>query len=416
MRFTKNRQEQGQALILIVLGIAAIISMTGLAIDGAHAFSDRQQAQNTADSAALAAALAYVSSQNMNDAVYYRARSNGYLNDGVHSLVEIEHPPAQGAYSCDSRPLDCQNFIQVKITSHVQTWFASILGVKTMSNTVSAIARARKTITEPLYDGAALVALSPTICKSFYFSGSSTTTITGAGVFVNSSCSNPDPKNPQQAFYSGGAGHAQVPWVKVVGGAYYSPQDLTLEEPLATGVMPYPDIRDVYNLPGIVCGSGGSVDSTDSTVAWPGAYDSFPPDGVTEMMPGKYCVGNLKIKSNLVGEDVVIVTTGAVRINANAYVSLKAKTQGPYAGLLIYMPPAHVQPISIEGNSALELTGTILAPSSDITITGTGKKDRVNSQIIGNTISISGDNNMLFNYHVEDNYYATTPPQVELVR
>lgn len=413
----ENRREQGQALILIVLGIAAIISMTGLALDGGHAFSDRRQAQNAADSAAVSAALAYVSHQSMTDAAYYSAKNNGYPNDGIRSTVVIEHPPAQGAYSCDNRPIDCQNFIQVSITSHLSTWFASVVGVRTITNTVSAVAKGEKTDAVPLYDGQALVALSKTICRSFYFTGSSTTVVTGSGIFVNSSCSNSDPASPQQAFYSSGNGHAQMPWIKVVGGAYYRPGDLNLEQPIATGVIPYPDIRDLYNLPDLECGSPGIIDEENSTIAWPGSYTGgFPPNGVTQMMPGKYCVDSLKIHSNLVGENVLIVTTGAVRMNANAYISLKAKTQGPYAGLLIYMPPVHVQPVFIDGNSALELTGTILAPSSDITITGTGKKDRFNSQIIGNTISISGDNNMMINYHDEDNYHPTTPPQVELVK
>jgi hypothetical protein len=80
------------------------------------------------------------------------------------------------------------------------------------------------------------------------------------------------------------------------------------------------------------------------------------------------------------------------------------------------MPPVHVQPVTIDGNSGLELTGTILAPSSDITISGTGKKDRFNSQIIGSTITITGDENMQINYDEKDNYHIPTPPQVELMK
>jgi hypothetical protein len=284
------------------------------------------------------------------------------------------------------------------------------------------VARAKKKNTEAFYDGAALVALDADNCQSFYLTAGKTITISGSGIFVNSSCKDANPLKPQ-AFHSGGNGHLKAPWIKVVGGAHYKSGDLNLEQPIATGVMPYRDIREIYNLPDIDCGAIGEVSATDSTVAGPGAYDSFPPDGVTQMLPGKYCVGNLKIKNNLVGEDVVIVTTGAVRINPNAYVSLKARTQGPFAGLLIYMPPAHVQSITIEGNTALELTGTILAPSSDITISGTGKKENAsfNCQIIGNTITIKDQDNgqqsdMLFNYHFDDNYHPTTPPEVELVR
>lgn len=416
--FRHKPSERGQAIVMVVFALVGIVSLVGLALDAGSAFSDRRQAQNAADSAALAAAMAYIGGQDMNAAALHLAKTNGYANDGDRSKIVIEHPPAQGPYSCASRPADCQNFILVRITSNVKTWFSSVVGVKTITNTVYSTVRAKKKVNEPMYNGAALVALSKTNCKSFYLTGSSTTRITGSGVFVNSSCKNSDVTNPQQAFYSSGNGHVSARWIKVVGGAHYRGGDFSLEQPIMTGVVPYPDIRDLYNLPDIVCGEKGAVDPTNSTIAWPGSYDSFPPSGVKEMMPGKYCVGNLKIKSDLVGEDVLIVTTGAVKMNANVYISLKAKTQGEYAGLLIYMAPAHQQPVEIEGNSALELTGTILAPSADITISGTGKAERssFNSQIIGNTITIQGTTEMQINYLETDNYHPTTPPEVEIVK
>ncbi len=54
----KMKSEKGQALILIVFGMVALIGFTALAVDGGRVFSDRRNAQNAADTAALAAALA----------------------------------------------------------------------------------------------------------------------------------------------------------------------------------------------------------------------------------------------------------------------------------------------------------------------------------------------------------------------
>ena len=51
-------KERGQALILIAFGAIALFAMTGLAIDGSHKYSDRRHAQNAADTAAVAGALA----------------------------------------------------------------------------------------------------------------------------------------------------------------------------------------------------------------------------------------------------------------------------------------------------------------------------------------------------------------------
>src|SRR6266536_6197264 len=52
--------ERGQALILITLAAVGLFAITGLAIDGSAKFSDRRHAQNAADTAALAGALARI--------------------------------------------------------------------------------------------------------------------------------------------------------------------------------------------------------------------------------------------------------------------------------------------------------------------------------------------------------------------
>jgi uncharacterized membrane protein len=53
-----KHSEKGQALILIAFGIVTLIGFTALAVDGGRVFSDRRNAQNAADTSALAAALA----------------------------------------------------------------------------------------------------------------------------------------------------------------------------------------------------------------------------------------------------------------------------------------------------------------------------------------------------------------------
>lgn len=414
-----SRSESGQAIVLIAFAMLGIFALAGLALDGGHAFADRRQAQSAADSAAMAAALARVSNQDAMTVAFARASSNGYPNDGERSAVIVEQPPRSGDYSCVIKP-DCQNYIKVTITSHVQTWFAGIVGVSTLTNQVSAVAVARRKVSLPFYDGSAVVALNETQCRSLYFTGSSTTTISGSGIFVNSNCATNDPNSPQQAFYSSGNGYLKAPWVSVVGGAYYDQTKVILDNPLTSGVMPYKgvtDIREAYDLPAPTCGAGGMVDPNDAATALPGTYTGgFPPQGVAHLMPGVYCVDELKINSDLSGSEVVFVVTGGVRMNGNAAISLKAKTQGDFAGLLIYMPPSHMQPIFIDGNSSLELTGLILAPASDITINGTGSSDRFHSQIIGNTVSFSGNSAMRITYLDEDNYNPVTPPMVGLVR
>jgi Flp pilus assembly protein TadG len=53
----RSSLEKGQSMVLIVLGIFVLFGFTALAIDGGMVYSDRRNAQNAADAAALAAGL-----------------------------------------------------------------------------------------------------------------------------------------------------------------------------------------------------------------------------------------------------------------------------------------------------------------------------------------------------------------------
>jgi len=120
--------ERGQALILIALAAIGLFGLTGLAIDGSAKFSDRRHAQNAADAAALAAALAY--GDKNPDWLIIGAQSaydNGYTDNHVSNEVEV--------YRCDDAGATCgaydgsTQYVQVVITSHVNTYFARVVGM-----------------------------------------------------------------------------------------------------------------------------------------------------------------------------------------------------------------------------------------------------------------------------------------------
>src|SRR3569832_1509811 len=58
MNTMQRSMERGQAFIMIALAAIGLFGMAGLAIDGSAKYSDRRHAQNAADNAALAGALA----------------------------------------------------------------------------------------------------------------------------------------------------------------------------------------------------------------------------------------------------------------------------------------------------------------------------------------------------------------------
>jgi len=212
-------KERGQALIIIAFSIIALVGMVGLAIDGGTKFSDRRHAQNAADTAAMAAALAKVDaliagvSDNspttsapttcpppsgvlaspVCDALQLagldRADSNGYGNNLSSNTVKIYSPPISGYYSTI---LDKDDYVQVIIDSSINTTFSRVFGFNQFKNHVEAVSLAKPGYT--LAEGAMIISYDPdpncsttgTGGYSVQVNGSSTVNLDGGGIFLNS--------------------------------------------------------------------------------------------------------------------------------------------------------------------------------------------------------------------------------------
>jgi uncharacterized membrane protein len=128
---------RGQALIIIVFSIVGLIAITALAVDGGNAFLEKRRTQGAADSIALGGALARIKGQSWVSKTYELAKSNGYNNDGETNSVQIFSPPATGVYAGDVE------YIQVKITSRVPTFFAGVVGISHITVSSEAITRTK---------------------------------------------------------------------------------------------------------------------------------------------------------------------------------------------------------------------------------------------------------------------------------
>ena len=172
------KSDRGQALVVIALAAVGLIGIVALVVDGGNAFADRRKAQNAADSAALAAALARIrGGQDMAGTAMESAAQNGYNNDGVTNVIELYSPPKDGAHAGDIE------YIQVIITSHVNTYFARVIGRDKITNTVEAVARTKSSEIAQLLHGTAIISLAPSSnCatrKSFWVHGEATLDVTG---------------------------------------------------------------------------------------------------------------------------------------------------------------------------------------------------------------------------------------------
>lgn len=404
-----NHFERGQALIVIALAAVALVGMVGLVVDGGRAFVDRRKAQNAADSAALASAYARIKGdQDMVTAALSSAAENGYNNDGKTNVVELYSPPKDGPHSGDVE------YIQIIITSNLNTYFARVIGRQKITTIVEATARTKSAEIKELLNGQAVISLAPTSnCfnqLSFWVHGEATLDITGGGVFVNSN-------NQSCALLEQGNGSIRLSEgysINVVGNA--SIQKTRLITPGVTvGAAPvsYPP---PFFMPKVGCSKEAEV-SIDGTSMSSGSWgDDFPPPGVTHLDGGVYCLDNgMHITGNLEGHNVVFkVNKGEVRFSSSGDIILDAPNAGDHAGLLIYLPMDNHSKVVLNGAAGSVIKGTILAPASPILIKGMDSPRGFHSQIIGYTVEADGTSNVVIVYNKDQNFQALSMPEVQL--
>src|SRR6266508_5620227 len=405
-----NHIERGQALIVIALALVGIIAMVALVVDGGRGFLDRRNAQNAADSAALASAYARIKGdQDMVSAALSAAAENGYNNDGTTNIVELYSPPKDGPHSKDVE------YIQIIITSHLDTYFARVIGRQQITNTVEATARTKSAEIKELLNGRAVISLAPASnCfnrLSFWVHGEATLDITGGGIFVNSN-------NQTCALVQQGSGSLRLSEgysIDVVGKAsIQKTQLLTPGVTVGAGSIGYPP---PFFMPKVGCNKEAEVSLVDPTVMSAGSWgDDFPPPGVTHLEGGVYCLDKgMHITGNLEGHNVIFkVNEGEVRFSSSADILLDAPNAGDNAGLLMYLPMDHNSKVVLNGGAGSVIKGTILAPASPILIKGMDSPRGFHSQIIGYTIEADGTSNVVIVYNEDQNFQTLSMPEVQL--
>lgn len=407
----KNR---GQILIVIMIALVGIAGIAALAVDGGNVFLDRRSAQNAADSAALAGAIVRVNKpgEDWVGAIISSAAENGYANDGVKSVVEVYSPPKSGPYANNVE------YVQVIITSHVEMYFARVIGRSETVNVVEAIIRTKAAKLKPLLGEAAIASLAPTSeCnreRGFWVYEEATFDVSGGSVFVNSN-------NPTCALIQEASGSIYMRHndpISVVGGVHIqNPRRISPVLSVGAAQISYPP---PFIMPEIKCNKQATIKEDGETMT-PGSWSGkFPPISVKFLEPGIYCLGNGFVttkETDITGNNVLIkVTDGEVLITKNAVVRLTAPDHGPYAGLLIFLPMDNNKRVSLDANVNSEFKGTILAPASNILVKGSDMRHGFHSQIIGYRIALSGDSNVIVMYDPDENYHALTNSEIQLIK
>ncbi len=445
-----NRSEQGQALILIVLGIVALLGFAALAIDGGRIYTDRQDMQNASDTSSLAGAAEYANYFDANGILYSnwpataadceleswfisatvdaknaaisRANNNGYVID---TTVDTSVPLPGGDYNgvktwCGSDDYvgfkDNYIDIQTFITHDTPSSFAQFVFSGPLRQTTESIARIYPQTS--LAFGHAVVALNDGACSGnqsgALFNGNNTILINGGGVFSNG------------CFSVGGTsgsinvtnGSNNYVGSYVASGSFSvspAPAQSTQSLPPSVTAIPAPDCSGLTNQ-GAWNGGGALVE---------GQYDSINigANDVATMSAGLYCVsGDVTIGSQgeLYGNLVTIYLTGDFNVNGNATVQLDAPlapASPEIPGVLIYNSQydhsTSNQCVDLQGTSQSWYTGTIYAPDCQIDIGGSsGVQPTYSTQLIGWDVEFHG--NVTLDINFQNNQAYQVPPRLNL--
>jgi len=416
--YSKSK-ERGQAIVLIALAIVGIVSFTALAVDGGNNFAANRQAQNAADSAAFSAGLIKVrggSSSAISTAVNNIAAMNGFDINDPETTVTINNPPQSGYYSdCYNSDFKCIEYIQVIITSEIDTFFAPVIGVTKTNVRGESVVRAKDPEKTVFFDGNAVVGLNPNTNNSGSYpcgfdSGSSNAadwTLSGGGIFSNG-CA-----------YSKNSGSVALPTspakcVTTVGPAYnFSCMNSNQASQKYTA-------SDIQNLmpPAPAC---------DDTAE--GGYNVASSPSSFTFTDGIYCVSNFDAfrQEDVVLDNATLYITDTdfdLKFAGHGGFSGSASDSGLYEGFYMIIAMSNspcqryqdknVQSIEFRGNGATGVTGTILAPTACIDFRGNANGAATHSQVIGYNVTSNGNASLQIHYDPEENAEAYVPPQIEL--
>jgi Flp pilus assembly protein TadG len=411
--------EKGQALIIIALAGVAIFAFAALAIDGSRLFENKRHAQNAADTAALAGALAHARNNNVTTTALNRAASNGFNNNGTNNTVTVTivNSPA-GVCPANTKGKD----ITVKIVSTIDTTFARVINRPTLTSAVSATARTCGSYYGPPFDGNAIVALAPT-GKGYEGTGTPDWNISGGGIFSNSTSSN--------AAYCNGASDITAPSVTVAGGTDFNCHGVNIAS-TTQGAPQYSSTNIAGFMPRQPACNGTAYQSAGKWHPQSGADGSRVAfSGNMDFAPGLYCVTNSPgpYHGQISGSEVtfyVLPANFSLKFNGGGNMTASAPTDpnNEYKGILLYLAPQfdangnllNTQAIDMRGNGTGNVTGTIFAPSADVTMFGNSGTGAFNSQIIAYHVDSGGNANITITYNPNDNFIDEKPIVLSLLK
>ena len=387
-----NKNERGQVIILLTVGIITLLGFTALAIDGGRLYSQRRFIQGVADTSSLTGAL-YI-------AQYDGTVTSGVLDKAIESA--LKRAELNGIASTNTTVTITQDgyyyYVKTVINTTMDPVIAQIIyngPLNVGATTVAGVLRV------PVFAlGKALVAINNTACQSIYFHGNANVSIADTGIYSYSTCST-------NAIEFQGSTTADINgYISAIGG-------VVIQKPgsvISDGVISETQF-EFQKMTEPSC--EGFDNQTDSgSTRSPGIYPNgihLKGGGSWELKPGLYCLdGDLVINNGtLVGKGVTIymrkgqlsINGGSVELTSPSNSQWKDGAGKEWNGMLVFYAYDNPNPLILNGNADSYFEGTIYNHYGECQLNGGGNTEAFDAQVVCDTIDLIGnaDLNMIYN-------------------
>jgi Flp pilus assembly protein TadG len=407
---TIPQQEDGAILILVAVSLIIILALLGLAVDVGHFQQVKRTLQNAADAAALAAAteMRICGNNSPNCQAMQTAAQSAMVENGITPttvLTNCTGTPGSGVTLTLNSPACAvtgdpnsgkSNYVEAIVSEPVQTFFASLVGIRTVNI---------ETRAEAVHGlgGPCIYALDP--------HGPAITIL--AGVIVRSNCGVVDESASKDALSCVVGAFLYAPSIQVSGGSEgllclatstprtnvpaptprdplaYLPAPSTANDPCGTSTgSPYSGSSSAVNIiggnvmlnPGIYCGGISMTASILSNITFnPGTYILRDGPGLLGLTQGGLNL-TLNTLSSINGDGVLFYNEGPVGsisvvepaaggpILSLANIDLTAPSSGEYGGVLFYQAPGVTAPATFiaDLDQTSNLQGAIYLPNGSV--------------------------------------------------
>jgi hypothetical protein len=418
-RRRRDTNERGVVLVTVTLLLAVMMIFVALVVDIGHASEERRQAQAAADAAAIAAArdtlVTPVSWPTVvGDAKLYASQDLGVPASawvGCSDASALSYKPdnlnTDSCISADSSATPTRVRVHIPTTS-VQTAFAPVIGVSSLHVGASATASIAAN------ENCSLCVLSPSASPALSGTGNGTVTVNSGSIVVDSTA-NPAARlthNGSVVAVSIGGPAAPAGFVGS-GLGHFSPtpvHEAAELDPLS-GLPPCP-AAGTGSCPTTVQPNVNLSGTTPMTIN-PGIYGSISDTGTGQLTlnPGTYIVtqslsvaGNGPVSAN--GVTLYFACSAyptpcsggqagaSFNLSGNGTLTVSAPTVGPFNGLSIFSDRNNAATSSISGNAG-SVGGSVYMAAGSLTLTGNGQA--IETRVIVNTVTLSGDSSLTVN-------------------